>query len=135
MHSTSYGWRLLCLSTLLLWPASSNAQLISLKTVPLAAGDQFLICPSANLAMGGTSIALDDELADPFTNPAMGSRISESYVYSSPTFYGISNNSGSARTLPAGTAFKSGAWFAGGRWVYGIAGGCSPRMPDRCRAP
>ena len=113
MHSTSYGWRVLYLSTLLLCPASSYAQLISLKTVPLATGDQFLIFPSENLAMGGTSIALDDELADPFTNPAMGSRISESYVYSSPTFYGISNNAGSARTLPVGTAFKSGAWFGG----------------------
>jgi hypothetical protein len=93
------------------FPDTLAGQLISLKTVPLATGDQFLIFPSDNLAMGGVSIALDDPLLDPFGNPAMGSRVTESHVFSSPTFYSISNNAGSARTLPAGTAFTANGWF------------------------
>ena len=86
MCHTSFG-RMLFLAGLLALPSPTSAQLISLKTVPLAAGDQFLIFPSDNLAMGGVSIALDDRALDPFGNPAMGSRIEESHVFSSPTFW------------------------------------------------
>ncbi|MGB0544255.1 MAG: hypothetical protein ACPGPI_11090, partial [Longimicrobiales bacterium] len=42
-----------------------SAQVIGLKTVPLAAGDPFLIFPSKNLGMGAASFALQDALADP----------------------------------------------------------------------
>ena len=113
MYPRSFGTRALFLAVVFAFPGSLAGQLISLKTVPLAAGDQFLIFPSDNLAMGGVSIALDDQLLDPFGNPAMGSRVTESHVFSSPTFYGISNNSGSARTLPAGTSFNENGWFGG----------------------
>ena len=55
---------------LLLHPQLTIAQLISVKSVPVAEGDQFTIFPSLNISMGGVSIALDDPLLDPFLNPA-----------------------------------------------------------------
>ncbi len=86
--------------------APSSAQLIPIKTVPVASGDQFLFFPSDNLAMGGVGLALPDTLGDPFGNPATGSRISESVFFGSPTFYGISDRNGSGRTLPLGAFFS-----------------------------
>lgn len=46
----------LCLST------SVRSQLIQVKTVPLAQGNQFQIFPSANLGMGSIAIALPDSV-------------------------------------------------------------------------
>ena len=91
-----------------------SAQLISLKTVPVATGDQFLLFPSNNLGMGSVSIAVDDSVADPFVNPAKGVRIGEPYVFTSPTFYSVSEEAGSAGTLTAGALFKSSRVFGGG---------------------
>jgi hypothetical protein len=113
MLRTSYGRVALLLSGLLVCPGVVTGQLISLKTVPVAAGDQFLIFPSENLAMGGVSIALDDRLLDPYLNPARGAHVRESQVFSTPTFYSVSNSAGSAWTLPVGTAFQSRGWFGG----------------------
>jgi len=90
------------------------AQLIPVKTVPVAAGDQFLLFPSTNLGMGGVTLALSDTLGDPFVNPATGSRLSENLFFSSPVFYHVSGGNGSGRTLPVGTLFRSGDWFGGG---------------------
>ena len=65
--------RIACLWTLLLTIAvCAPAQLISIKTVPIAQGDQFDIFPSQNAGMGGVSIAVADTLLDPFANPAKG---------------------------------------------------------------
>ena len=93
-------------------PASS--QVIGLKTVPLAAGDQFLIFPSSNLGMGGASLALDDRYGDPFGNPATGSLLEESRVFASPTFYSVTSDNGGARTMPFSVAFVGDRWFGGG---------------------
>ncbi len=98
----------------LAFPDSTTAQLIQVKTVPVASGDQFLLFPSENLAMGGIGLALPDTLGDPFGNPATGSRLSESLFFGSPTFYGISDRNGSGRSLPVGALFTSGDWFGGG---------------------
>ncbi|MCI0434167.1 MAG: hypothetical protein L0271_11105 [Gemmatimonadetes bacterium] len=89
------------------------AQLIGVKSVPVAAGDQFLIHPTRNLGMGSVSIALEDPLLDPFTNPAKGVRLPDARLYGSPTFYSVSNGDGSARTLPVGGLFGSQTWFGG----------------------
>ena len=94
--------------------APASGQLIPVKSVPVASGDQFLLFPSGNLAMGGVGLALPDTLGDPFGNPATGSRIAESFFFGSPTFYGISDRNGSGRSLPLGALFTSGDWFAGG---------------------
>ena len=99
----------------LLWLASGgSAQLIPIRSVPVASGDQFLLYPSQNLAMGSVRIALDDRLLDPFVNPATGSRIREETLVSSPTFYTISNDNGAGRTLPIAILAGSDEWFGGG---------------------
>jgi hypothetical protein len=95
-------------------PIDTAAQLISLKTVPVARGEQFNIFPSRNLSMGGVSIALDDYLLDPFVNPAKGGRLAQSEFFSSPTVYTIGENGGAARSLPVGALFGSAGWFGGG---------------------
>ena len=92
-------------------PTRSEAQVIAIKTVPVATGDQFLTLPSERLGMGGVSIALDDELLDPFVNPAKGALIEESVFLGTPTFYGISNANGSGRSLPVTALFRSDRGF------------------------
>ncbi len=94
-------------------PASATAQLISLKTVPVAAGDQFLVYPSKNLGMGGLSIALEDPWLDPFVNPAKGTRLTGPSLFGAPVFFSVSDGDGSGRTLPLGGLFGSRDWFAG----------------------
>jgi hypothetical protein len=94
-------------------PPAGVAQLVPIKTVPVASGDQFLLFPSQNLGMGGVGLALADTLGDPFSNPATGSRLTENVFFGSPTFYGISHRNGSGRTLPLGALFTSGDWFGG----------------------
>ncbi len=94
-------------------PSPAPAQLIGIKSVPLATGDQFLVHPSRNLGMGSVSIAIDDPLLDPFVNPAKGSRMRESRFYGSPIFYNVSGGDGAGRTLPVGVLFASRTWFGG----------------------
>ncbi len=91
----------------------SYAQLIPLKTIPVASGDQFRVIPSQNLSMGNISIALNDADADPFVNPAKGIRIDGVNLFSAPTFYNISNENGSARTLPFGSLVRAKNWYGG----------------------
>jgi hypothetical protein len=105
--------RVLGLVGTLLLPAGAAAQLIDLKTLPVAAGDQFMILPSANLGMGGVSIALDDPLLDPFVNPARGARIGSAQVFMLPTYYSISQNAGNAKTLSLGGLFGGSGAFGG----------------------
>ncbi len=100
--------------TIAVTPRAARAQLIGLKTVPIAAGEQFLIYPSRNLGMGGASIAMDDPLLDPFVNPAKGAWITESHFFTAPTAYSISDDNGGASTLPVGLLLTSDDWFGGG---------------------
>lgn len=94
-------------------PTISPAQLISVKSVPVAATEQFLVVPSQNLGMGGVSIAMDDPSMDPFVNPAKGARLSGVYLFSAPVFGNITNENGGVRTLPLGALLGSGRWFGG----------------------
>lgn len=104
-----------CLATVLFccFPLLSFAQLIAVKSVPVAAAEQFLLVPSQNLGMGGVAIALEDASHDPFVNPAKGARIQGAYVFSAPVFSSIFENNGSARTLPFGTLLGLNTWFGG----------------------
>jgi hypothetical protein len=92
---------------------TAAAQLIPIKTVPVAEGDQFGFFPSANLGMAGVSIALDDPLLDPFSNPAKAARLRGTHFFGSPTFYSVSSNAGGGRTLPLGGFVQRGSSFAG----------------------
>jgi hypothetical protein len=98
---------LCCFST----PAS--AQLISIRTVPLAQGDQFQIFPSNNLGMGSVSIALDDSLQDPFVNPATGARLAAGRFFTAPTVYSVSRGAGGGRSLPLAALTRAGSWYGG----------------------
>jgi hypothetical protein len=65
------------------------------------------------MAMGGVTLAVDDPLADAWSNPAKGSLVTESAFVGSPTFYAISNGGGGGRTLPVAGLFSGSRWFGG----------------------
>jgi hypothetical protein len=96
---------------LLTSPTRANAQSISLNTIPLASGNQFLVFPSERLGMGGVQIALDDPLLDPFVNPARGARTVGSHFFTTPSIYAVGENSGSVPTLPVGALLGGDRWF------------------------
>ena len=91
----------------------ASAQLISVKTVPIAQGDQFDFFPSRNQGMASVSIAVNDTLLDPFSNPAKGSRLRGSHFFGTPTFFSVSSNAGGGRTLPVTALGGSGSVFGG----------------------
>ncbi|HDL19100.1 MAG TPA: hypothetical protein ENH29_08600, partial [Bacteroidetes bacterium] len=90
---------------------SVNGQLIAIKTVPLATGDQFMIFPAKYAGMGNLSIPVDDPWLDPFVNPAKGLHLNRSYLFSSPSLYRITNDYGAAETLPVSGFYRNGNWF------------------------
>ena len=104
---------LLSILSLIRFAAPAEGQLIPVKTVRLAQGDQFAIFPSVNLAKGGVSIAVTDSLLDPFINPAKGARVGASRFFGTPALYSVSSHAGGGRTLPVGTLMRAGPWFGG----------------------
>ena len=98
---------LLCLA------APVRAQLIPIKTIPIAQGDQFQLFPANNLGMGSVSIALADSLNDPFVNPATGTRVAGARFFSSPTVYNVSRKAGGGRSLPLAVLVRSTGWYGG----------------------
>lgn len=101
------------LGLLLLMGPPAHGQYIPLKTVPVAAGDQFALFPSTTRGMGGVTIAIDDPLLDPFINPGRGGRLSGGLIFTSPSFYDITGDNGSGRSLPLGGLYGRGRWFGG----------------------
>ena len=93
---------------------SSYAQLISLKTIPVATGDQFLVHPSQNMSMGGVHISLSDSLLDHWVNPAKGSALNGAQVSTSPSYYTVGNGYGDARSMTMALTWSENQWFAGG---------------------
>src|SRR5213593_4437428 len=93
--------------------ASATAQLIPVKTAPVAEADQFGFRPLANLAMGGVSIALADTLYDPFSNPAKAARLRRGQVFGSPSLYSLTHKAGDGNTIPLTALLKFGSTFGG----------------------
>jgi len=93
--------------------ADAAAQLVPVRTVPVASGDQFLLLPSSTLGMGGVHLAVDDSLGDPWSQPAKGVMIEESSFLGSPTFYSISDRGGAGRAFPIAGLFTGERWFGG----------------------
>jgi hypothetical protein len=93
--------------------ASVEAQLIPIRTVPVASGDQFRLAPAARMGMGGVRYALNDSLADGWSNPARGRDLSSSLFLASPTFYAISDAGGAGRSFPVTGLFAGSRWFGG----------------------
>lgn len=104
------------LGLLALAHAPASAQLISIRTLPVSQSHQFDIFPSRTIGMGGISIAVRDELLDPFSNPATGARIEATRFFGSPSSYSVSSDAGGGRTLPVGGLSKQGQWY-GGVWL------------------
>lgn len=94
--------------TLVLAGAAAG-QVIPIKTVPVATGDQFLLFPSARLGMASVTIALEDTVGDPFANPATMTRVDDTGFFSTPTAYSVTD-AGGAITLPAGAVFAGDGW-------------------------
>ncbi len=106
-----------------------NAQLIPIRTVPVASGDQFLTVPSATLGMAGTAIAVDDSIADVWSNPAKGIFIEESAMLGAPTFYGVSGDGGAGKTFPFTGLVRQGDWFGGASVaLQQVSGGSQGRL-------
>lgn len=108
------------------------SQIIPLKTVPLATGEQFLIHPSINRTMGGVSLALDDSLSDQYHNPAAGVLVNGIGIFASRLYYAIGLNEGrsggsSGSTFPLGMSFRRGDFFGGLIWArQALSKGDSP---------
>ncbi|CAN5921698.1 hypothetical protein BH11GEM2_BH11GEM2_29110 [soil metagenome] len=98
---------LTCVST-----PPTAAQLVTPRTVPVMQDEQFEIYPSSRPGLAGISIALDDTLADPFTNPAKATRLNGFTLSTAPYTHSISGNRGGGRTLPIGFFARSGSWAA-----------------------
>ena len=106
---------------------AASAQVIPVKTVPIAEGDQFTFLPSANRGMANVSIALADSLYDPYTNPANGARARGSYFYTSPSVYALSRRGSSGSTLPIGGLLRGRSAFT----AFGFAlQKLNPPRPD-----
>lgn len=124
----------LCVSTLLAAGVSTaSAQLISIRTVPVSQAHQFAIFPSRTVGMAGVSIAVQDSLLDPFTNPAAGARLGGTRFFGSPNTYSVTSNAGGGRTLPLGALTRIDSWY-GGVWLALQEVDLSPR-PDLSFVP
>jgi hypothetical protein len=98
-----------CLAFLAPLLVPAEAQVIRVKTLPIAEGEQFTFMPSGGMA--GVSIALADSLLDPFTNPAKGGRSRGTQYFGAPSFYSVSANSGAGTTFPLGATVQRGSLF------------------------
>jgi hypothetical protein len=103
----------LSLTLLMVLAPAARPQVIQVKTVPVASGDQFLVLPSATLGMGGVTLAVDDSLADPWSNPGQGVFVRVPAILGSPTLYDISDGGGNGRTFPVAGLLRGGRWFGG----------------------
>ncbi|MEX2528595.1 MAG: hypothetical protein WEA09_13265 [Gemmatimonadota bacterium] len=85
---------------------AAQAQNITLKTLPIPTGEQFLLSPSQTMGMGSTGIAFDDAEGRPFSNPALWLRGGDPIrLFVAPTFYGETNQWVGGRTLPMSGLF------------------------------
>lgn len=101
-----------------IFPFRAASQIIPIRTIPLAQGDQFLVHPSVNRVMGGVSIAVEDSLADPFVNPAAGSMVKGVRASTSPMVYGVGLESGARSTVNA--TFPMSILLGGERYFGGL---------------
>src|SRR6185369_9510506 len=92
---------------------NANAQLIPVRTIPMAQADQFQIFPSRTFGMGSVGIALPDTLLDVVGNPALGARLNSASFFSTPYLYTITQSMGAGRSLPMGSFGRVGRWFGG----------------------
>lgn len=95
---------------------AASAQLIPVKTIPIAESEQFSFFPTAG--RNTMSMVLADSLLDPFTNPAKGTYLSRSQYFGAPSFFSVTGNAGGGTTFPMGGFWKRGNSFAGVALAY-----------------
>ncbi len=100
---------LLVVLALFIGAMSVKAQLVTPRTVPVFQDEQFNVAPSRRPGLG-EFIALDDSLADPFTNPAKATRLHGTRVAAAPYTHSISGNRGGGSTLPVALFAAAGEW-------------------------
>ena len=88
-----------------------SAQIIPVKTLPIAETEQFSFFPTAGRT--GLSLTLADTLSDPFRNPARASRYARSQYFGAPSFFTVSSGAGGGTTFPMGMFMRRGSSFAG----------------------
>jgi hypothetical protein len=104
---------LLAVLALALGTMAAKAQLVTPKTVPVLQDEQFNIVPTSRPGIGGASIATDDSLADPFSNPAKVTRLRGFSLATAPYAHTISGNHGGGYTLPIALFGSNAAWSGG----------------------
>jgi hypothetical protein len=100
--------QLLAATLLLALPLPAAAQNITLKTVPVPSGEQFLLFPTERLGMASVNLGADDPVGAPFSNPARRLHSGSMRVFALPTFYGEASNWVGGRSLPLAASFASG---------------------------
>ncbi|MBA3670668.1 MAG: hypothetical protein H0W68_01420 [Gemmatimonadaceae bacterium] len=95
---------------LLALSGAARAQLVTPRTLPVFQDEQFDIYPTSRPGLAGVSIALDDTLADPFTNPAKATRLRGVTIIGAPYSHAVSDRKGGGRTLPIGLVASNGRW-------------------------
>lgn len=103
--------RVIVIALFCLAPAAAAAQLIPVKTIPVAESEQFSVFPSA----GRTTLSMlfVDSLVDAFNNPAKGALMPRSTYFGAPSFFSVTGNAGGGTTLPMGAAWRRGSTFGG----------------------
>ena len=119
------------LLVLSLFALPADAQLIPVKTAPVAETDPLGFLHLANLAMGGVSIALADTLYDPFNNPAKAARLRRGQIFGSPSLYSLSHKGGDGNTIPLTAFLKFGSTFGG---LGGSLQEVNPATPEQNQA-
>jgi hypothetical protein len=110
--------------------ASAGAQLIPVRTAPIATGNQFDFFPSATRAAGSVSLAIADSLHEPFENPATAARVARGYYFGAPNIYSLAGNAGSGATLPIGVLRRRGSIFAAIGAAVQEVGGTNVATPN-----
>ncbi|MBD3225634.1 MAG: hypothetical protein GF313_12975 [Caldithrix sp.] len=88
-----------------------QAQLIEIRSVPVATGNQFSVFPSQNQSMAGVSIAIDDPWQSPFMNPAKGTEMDKTRLFFLPNRYSISDLNESGHSLPLALHMPFVNWY------------------------
>lgn len=109
MTTSKRGSRWLATLAVLCAVSGAQAQVIRVKTIPVAESEQFALFPTAGRI--GTSIVLTDSLLDPFRNPARGAALKSSAYFGSPSFFAVSENAGGGTTFPVGMMMRRGRSF------------------------
>ncbi len=100
----------LATAALLLLAGAASAQVVTPRTIPVLQDEQFDFHPSSRPGLGGVAIALDDTLADPFTNPAKATRLRGLSLVAMPYSHDIAVNDGGGRTLPLTIMGSTAGW-------------------------